>query len=244
MKNIKIIIEYDGTNFKGWQKQPNIRTVQGELEKTISEVTKEEVQIFGSGRTDRGVHANGQVANFKTTSSIPADKFRLVINSRLVNDIVIKESCEVEESFHSRYNAIGKEYKFLIYNNEIKSSLLRNYTYHVPYKLNFEKMKIASKSFIGEHDFKSFMASGSSAKTSVRRIDKLDINKTNDIIEVKIKGNGFLYNMVRIIVGTLIEIGCGKIKEKEILSIINSKQRQNAGHTAMPQGLYLEKVFY
>ncbi|WIV13184.1 tRNA pseudouridine(38-40) synthase TruA [Proteiniborus sp. MB09-C3] len=244
MRNIKLIIEYDGTNYFGWQKQPHQKTIQEAIEYSIKKITKEDVGIFGSGRTDRGVHARGQVANFFTEAKIPGEKFKDAINSVLPSDIVISHSEEVDCSFHSRYSAQGKEYRYVIYNRRIPSPLLRNYAYHVPQKLHFDLMQKASADFIGTHDFTAFMASGSSVKDTTRTIYSIHLNKNHEIIELKINGNGFLYNMVRIIAGTLVDIGIGKIDSSYISEILLSKDRKNAGHTAPPHGLYLEKVFY
>ncbi len=244
MRNIKLTIEYDGTEFHGWQKQPLQRTIQEEIEKAISKITKENINIIGAGRTDRGVHAKGQTANFYTFAKIPASKFKLAINSVLPREITVSESEEVDEGFHSRYSATGKEYSYLIYNNRVRTSLLRNYSYHIPYEIDINKMKNASNDFIGTYDFRSFMSTGSGVKDTVRRIDSLTIKKENNIVKISVKGNGFLYNMVRIIVGTLVDIGRGKLEEDKICYIIQSKNREHAGHTAPPQGLYLEKVFF
>lgn len=244
MRNIKLIIEYDGTNYFGWQKQPHKVTVQQTIEEAIGKITKENVEIFGSGRTDKGVHARGQVANFLTEARMPGDKFKNAINSALPEDIVISHSEEVEYSFHSRYNAIGKEYKYIFYNRRMPSPLLRNFAYHVPQKLHFDIMQKGATDFIGTHDFKAFMASGSSVKNTIRTIHHVNLNKNHEIIELKIHGNGFLYNMVRIIAGTLVDIGIGKIHRDTIPLIIDSRDRKNAGHTAPSHGLYLEKVFY
>lgn len=244
MRNIKLIIEYDGTNYFGWQKQPNHRTIQETIENSIKKITKEDIDIFGSGRTDRGVHARGQVANFFTNARIPEDKIKDAINSVLPGDIVISHSEEVDEAFHSRYSAKGKEYRYIFFNRRIPSPLLRNYAYHIPQKLHFDLMEKSLADFIGTHDFKSFMASGSSVKDTIRTINNASLNKNHEIIELKINGNGFLYNMVRIIAGTLVDIGIGKISRNDIPQIIASKDRKKAGHTAPPHGLYLENVFY
>lgn len=244
MRNIKLIIEYDGTNYFGWQKQPNHRTIQETIENSIKKITKEDIDIFGSGRTDRGVHARGQVANFFTNARIPEDKIKDAINSVLPDDIVISHSEEVDEAFHSRYSAKGKEYRYIFFNRRIPSPLLRNYAYHIPQKLHFDLMEKSLADFIGTHDFKSFMASGSSVKDTIRTINNASLNKNHEIIELKINGNGFLYNMVRIIAGTLVDIGIGKISRNDIPQIIASKDRKKAGHTAPPHGLYLEKVLY
>jgi len=244
MRNIKLIIEYDGTNYYGWQKQLHQKTIQETIENSIERITGEKVNIYGSGRTDRGVHATGQVANFFTESRIPSEKFKYAINSVLPKDIIISHSEEVDSTFHSRYSAKGKEYKYLIYNRETPSPILRNYAYYVPYELNFELMQEAAKDFIGTHDFAAFMSSGSSVKDTVRTIYDINLTRNNELIQLRVRGNGFLYNMVRIIVGTLVDIGIGKINSSCIPEILSSRDRQRAGHTAPPQGLYLEKVYY
>lgn len=244
IRNIKLTLEYDGTNYCGWQTQPNAPSVQEVLGIAISKITCEDVNVIGSGRTDSKVHALGQVANFHTRSKIPEEKFRLAINSKLPDDIVVRESIEVLEGFHSRYHAKGKEYIYRIYNNKVRSPIKRNYSYFVSYDLNIEAMKIALEYFVGTHDFVGFMSTGSSIKGTVRTITHASLKEKDGMIEISIKGTGFLYNMVRIIVGTLVDIGIGKIDKESIEEIINSKQRNKAGHTAPPQGLYLSKVFY
>lgn len=244
MKNIKLTIQYDGTNYCGWQKQKNCPSIQEEIEKAIFKVTGEKVNLIGAGRTDKGVHAQGQVANFMTTSSIPADRFKYALNSKLPSDIKIIESQLVDKSFHSRYDALGKKYAYIIFNREILNPLYRNYSYHIPYGLDYEKMKIAAEYFKGTHDFSAFMASNSSVKNTVRTIYDIDLKKDGELIYISIKGNGFLYNMVRIIVGTLVEVGSGKLSPHSIASIIESKNRQKAGHTAPAKGLYLVEVYY
>ncbi|WP_077368813.1 tRNA pseudouridine(38-40) synthase TruA [Anaerosalibacter sp. Marseille-P3206] len=244
MRNIKLTIEYEGTNYHGWQVQPNAITVQGEIVKAINNITKENVNLIGSGRTDSGVHAKGQVANFITNSKIPEDKFSYAINSQLPLDIAITKSEEVPIDFHSRYDAIGKRYRYLIYNRPIRSPLYKNYAYHIPYELDFEKMNVAKEQFLGTHDFKAFMSSGSEIEDTVRTIHSISITKQDSLIIFQVEGNGFLYNMVRIIVGTLVEVGNGKKEKDSISQIIKSKNRMSAGHTAPANGLYLEKVFY
>ncbi|SCG84070.1 tRNA pseudouridine synthase A [Proteiniborus sp. DW1] len=244
MRNIKLIIEYDGTNYFGWQKQPNQATIQETLEDSIKKVTKEDVNIIGSGRTDRGVHARGQVANFFTDSRIPSEKFKDAINANLPKDIAISHSEEVDSAFHSRYSAKGKEYRYLIYNRRVPSPLLRNLAYHVPQKLDFNIMRKSATDIVGTHDFRSFMASGSSVEDTTRTVYSVQLDKNYELIEFRINGNGFLYNMVRIVVGTLVDIGMGKICSSSIPEIILSRERKNAGHTAPPHGLYLERVLY
>ena len=244
MRNIKLTIEYDGKDFNGWQKQPNKLNIQGEIERAISEITGEEIELIASGRTDAGVHAIAQSANFKTNSNIPLDKIPIAINTKLKQSIRIKNAEEVDERFHSRYNCKQKTYRYVINNGETASALYRNLEYFVPEKLDVTNMKKAIKYFEGEHDFKGFKASGTSSKSSVRKIYKTSVKKDGDRILIELTGNGFLYNMVRIIAGTLVDVGLGKIKPEEIKDIINSGDRTRAGKTLPPQGLYLVKVEY
>ena len=244
MRNIKLVIEYDGKDFNGWQKQPNKLNIQGEIEKVIYSITGEEVNLIASGRTDAGVHAIGQVANFKTNSNIPIDKIGLAINSRLKKSIVIKDVEEVDERFHSRYLCKQKTYRYIINNSKYGTAIYRNLEYHFPVKLNVNDMKKAIKFFEGEHDFKAFKASGTSSKSSVRTIFNTNLYEKDDRIYIELTGNGFLYNMVRIISGTLLEVGLGKIRPYQIKEIIESKDSENAGRTLPSQGLYLVRVEY
>lgn len=244
MRNIKLTIEYDGKCYNGWQKQPNKLNIQGEIERAIYNITKEEVDLIGSGRTDAGVHALRQVANFKTNSQISIEKLPLAINSQLKNSIVIKEAEEVNERFHSRYNAKRKTYRYIINNSKCGTAIYRNLEYSYPFKLDAEKMKQASKYFEGEHDFKAFKSSGTSSKNSVRTIYKAIVKQEGEKIIIELTGNGFLYNMVRIISGTLLDVGLGKIQPEEIPEMIESKDRQRAGKTLPAHGLYLVEVKY
>ena len=244
MRNIKLTIEYDGKEFNGWQKQPTKLNIQGEIERAIEIITKEQVDLTASGRTDAGVHAIGQVANFKTNSNLPIEKFAIAINSKLKKSIRIQKAEEVEERFHSRYNCKQKTYRYVINNAEQGSAIYRNLEYYVPVKLNIEEMKKAIKYFEGEHDFKGFKASGTSSKSSVRKIYKANIIEEGERIGIELTGNGFLYNMVRIIAGTLVDVGLGKIKAEEIEKIIESKDRTKSGKTLPPHALYLLKVEY
>lgn len=228
----------------GWQKQPNKLNIQGEIERAIEIITGEQVDLTASGRTDAGVHAIAQVANFKTNSTLPIEKFAVAINSKLKKSIRIQKAEEVEERFHSRYNCKQKTYRYIINNGEQGSAIYRNLEYYVPVKLNVEEMKKAIKYFEGEHDFKGFKASGTSSKSSVRTIYKAEIIKNEDRIYIELTGNGFLYNMVRIISGTLVDVGTGKIKPEEIKDIIESKERIRAGKTLPARGLCLMEVNY
>lgn len=244
MRNIKLIIEYDGKGFNGWQKQPDRLNIQGEIEKAIEEITGEKVDLTASGRTDAGVHSLGQTANFKTDSKIPTEKFAKAINSRLKKSIVIKSAEEVNEKFHSRYSVKSKTYRYIINNSENGTAIYRGLEYHVPMKLDYEKMNEAIKYFIGEHDFKAFKASGTSSKSSVRKILDGSVRKEGERVIIEVTGTGFLYNMVRIISGTLLDVGLGKIKPEDIPSIIESKDRTKAGKTLPAHGLYLLQVNY
>ncbi len=244
MRNIKLIIEYDGKSFNGWQKQPNKLNIQGEIEKAIGEITGEEIDLIASGRTDAGVHSLGQTANFKTNSSIPIEKFPIAINSKLKKSIVVKSAEEVDERFHSRYSVKSKKYRYTINISEYGSAIYRDMEYHFPFNLDIQKMQEGAKYFEGEHDFKAFKASGTSSKSSVRTIFKAEVKINQDRIYIELTGNGFLYNMVRIISGTLVDVGTGKIDPSEIKNIIESKERIKAGKTLPARGLCLVEVNY
>lgn len=244
MRNIKLTIEYDGRDFNGWQKQPNKLNIQGTIENAIKAITGEEVELNASGRTDAGVHAYAQVANFKTNSNLPIEKFPLAINSKLKKSIIIKNAEEVDERFHSRLTCKRKTYRYVINNSSLGTAIYRNLEYHVSAKLDVEKMKEAVKHFEGEHDFKAFKASGTSSKSSVRTIFNANVYSIDEKIYIELTGNGFLYNMVRIIAGTLVEVGLGKILPSEIPQIIEAGKRESAGKTLPPHGLYLLNVEY
>lgn len=246
MRNIKLIIEYEGTNYCGWQSQKNANSIQETIQDAIEKITGSRPNLNGSGRTDAGVHAYGQVANFLTESRIPEEKFAFALNTVLPKDIVIKASQEVETDFHARYSAKGKQYSYLLLNSKQPSAICRNLAYHVSYcdKLNIEQLKIASQHFTGTHDFSGFMATGSSIKSTVRTIYDIKVTQNEDLIKLTYYGNGFLYNMVRILSGTLLYAGIGKINPMDIPEMIISKNRSKAGITLPAHGLYLEKVLY
>lgn len=244
MKNVKLTIQYDGTDFSGWQRQPNGRTVQEEIEKALSILFKKEVKINGSGRTDAGVHALGQAANFREKLAIPIERLPIALNRILPEDISILRAEEMNLDFHARYCAKGKKYRYNIYNTKIRNPLFRNQSYWVRDALDVDEIILASKYFVGEHDFKAFMASGSSIKDTVRTIYAMDVFVDKNMIIIETSGNGFLYNMVRIIAGTLVDVGRNKINSNNIPGIIEEGKREGAGHTAPPQGLYLAEVYY
>ena len=245
MRNIKLTIEYDGKDFNGWQIQPNKLNIQGTIEEAIKRITGEEIDLMASGRTDAGVHAFGQVANFKTNSNIPIEKIPIAINTNLKKSIRIVDAQEVDERFHSRLSCKRKTYRYVINCGKYESAIYRNLETYVPFKLDVKKMQEAAKYFEGEHDFKAFKASGTSSKSSVRTIYKANvIPQKNDRIFIELTGNGFLYNMVRIIAGTLVEVGEEKIEPDRIPEIIDSKNRENAGKTLPAKGLFLLNVEY
>lgn len=244
MRNIKLTIEYDGRDFNGWQKQPNKLNIQGTIERAIGEITGEQVELNASGRTDAGVHALAQVANFKTNSKLPIEKFAVAINSKLKKSIIVKEAEEVDERFHSRLTCKQKTYRYVINNTYNGTAIYRNLECHIQTKLDINKMKQAVQYFIGEHDFKAFKASGTSSKSSVRVIYDAKVYEDNGRIYIELTGNGFLYNMVRIISGTLVDVGLGKIQPEDIVNIIKVGKRENAGKTLPAHGLYLVKVDY
>lgn len=248
MKNIKLTIEYDGTNYGGWQKQKNNSTIQEEIERAIYSVTGEKLDIIGSSRTDAGVHARGMVANFVTNSSVPPNRFREAINTKLPDDIGIVKSEEVDMDFHARYLSKGKTYCYNIINRKEKVCIERNYAYHVKEDINISDMKEACKYFIGKHDFSAFRTTGSSVKSTIRTISDLHMDVFASDFETKITlyvtANGFLYNMVRIIAGTLIDVGRGKIDKNRIEAIIKSGDRRLSGHCAPACGLTLLRVYY
>lgn len=241
---ILIRIAYDGSKYFGWQRQKEFISVQQKVEEALSTLFKKNIAIRGSSRTDTGVHAMAQGAVFETDTSIPMNKLPYAVNSFLPNDIVVWEAREVDENFHPQYSVIDKTYEYKIQNSQFRNPKLYNYTEFVRYDLNIEDMKKACEFFIGEHNFKAFCATGGQSKTTVRIIYDLFVTKDDDIITIKIKGNGFLYNMVRIIAGTLVEVGRGKIKPEEIADIILSEDRQKAGKTMAANGLTLMEVNY
>jgi tRNA pseudouridine38-40 synthase len=245
MRNIKLSIEYDGTNYQGWQVQPKGPTIQGILEEKLGLLTGESIQLFGSGRTDSGVHALGQVAHFKTQSQMDIHTIQRALNSLLPLDIVIQKVEEVDEGFHARKHSRSKIYEYRILNRNLRSAFHRGYVWHIPQKLDLTEMKIATQSLVGEHDFSAFRTVGSPTRTTVRRVIRAEWKKGQDgLIRFEIEANGFLKQMVRSIIGTLVEIGKGRMKAAEIRKILKSKNRKEAGPTAPAQGLFLKEVKY
>ena len=241
---VAFIVEYDGTDYAGWQIQKNDITVQQKIEEALLTLNKGHITVTGAGRTDSGVHAKGQCGHFDIDSDIPAEKFTFILNTRLPKDIRIKKTWEVSEDFHSRFSAKGKRYIYRIFNAPYSSALMGRSTMHVPENLDIEKMQQAAQFIVGTHDFKAFCAQGSSVKTTVRTVSKVEVTKENELIEITVEGTGFLYNMVRIIAGTLIEVGKNKKTPKMVKEIIEGKTRKEAGLTADAQGLTMDEVFY
>lgn len=253
-RNFLLTIEYDGTGFSGWQRQPGRPTVQGTLEKALSTVLGKDIKVSGTSRTDAGVHAYGQRAGFRGEFGIPTEKLAMVVNNRLsgglrgktvVGPVRITEVKEMPHDFHARYDSVGKTYIYRIRNDRQTDIFQRNYCYQVPDRLDLDLMREAAAYIQGTHDFACFQAAGGEEReTTVRTIWQIDIQSAGNDIYIVITGDGFLYNMVRIITGTLVDVGLGKRLPISVKETIESRDRQKAGHTAPPQGLYLKKVYY
>ena len=244
MKRVKLTVAYDGTHYCGWQTQPNGITVQEVLEKHLSELLKEPIRIAAASRTDAGVHAKGNVAVFDTQARMPAEKISYALNTRLPADIRIQESCQVPESFHPRFAKTAKTYEYRILNRRFPDPTRRLYSFFYHYPLDVEKMQEAAGYLVGEHDFKSFCTAKPEVTNTVRTVYSLDLKREDDMITLRIRGNGFLYNMVRIITGTLIRVGGGFLEPEDIPKILEAKDRGAAGETARPEGLTLVKIEY
>ena len=255
MRNLKITIEYDGIGYCGWQVQSRSKSkpsIQATIEKALRKILRERIKLIGAGRTDAGVHAEAQAANFKTQSRIPLHKLQYALNSALPDDIVITAVKKVKPDFHSRFDAKSKSYRYVILNSKCRSPILRNYVYFYPHYLDVKLMRREVRCLLGKHDFKAFCASGSSAKSTVRNIKNLYIKKLNyplsakryPLITIEIEAGGFLYNMARNIAGTLIEIGRGKFTPGSMKRILAARDRKLAGPTAPAMGLCLLEVKY
>ncbi|MGM0379646.1 MAG: tRNA pseudouridine(38-40) synthase TruA [Bacillota bacterium] len=244
MDNLKAIVEYDGSNYYGWQRLNNKKSIQGTIEKALKKVYNKKIRIHGSGRTDAKAHATNQVFNFLVSNSIPIKKLKNILNDYLPKDIFIKSLDVVDKEFHSRYSAKSKIYSYKVYNNKNKDVFRSKYSYHVSNKLNIEKIKKASEILIGRHDFSSFSASMKKSRTKIREIYSIDIFKKDKEIIFKIHGNGFLYKMVRTMVGNLIYIGLEKISKSDLKEILLKRDIKYSKFTSPAQGLYLTEVFY
>lgn len=244
MKRIKLTAAYDGTNYHGSQIQNHGETVEGVLKRALSKLLQEEINLIGASRTDAGVHAEGNVYVFDTESRIPPEKFVFALNAGLPEDIRIQDSCEVPLTFHPRHQDTIKTYEYRILNRSLPLPGYRLYTHFVYETLDVEKMKEACPYFMGEHDFASFCAAGSQTESTVRTIYDLHVSKSGEIVTISVTGNGFLYNMVRIIAGTLIHVGNGKVQPSDVEKIIDGKDRKLAGPTAPAKGLTLKEIRY
>jgi len=238
-------IEYDGGRYLGWQRLGNSdKTIQGKIEHILSQLTGTDVEIVGSGRTDAGTHARGQVANFKTDSDMDLAAMQEVLINNLPQDIIVKKLEEVPERFHSRYHATGKQYSYYVWNQTIPSAFERNYSFHYPEQLDLKKMREAAEKLTGRHDFLGFSALKKSKKSTVRTLDKVTIEREGDLLHFTFVGEGFLYKMVRILTGTLLEIGSGVLETDSIDDVFESGIRSEAGITVPSQGLFLDEVYY
>ncbi len=246
--NIAVKIMYDGAKYHGWQYQKNGITVQERIETVLSQLTGEKVSVCGCSRTDAGVHALEFVFNFNSNTKIPLERLPYAINNHLTNDSIAATSAwQADEEFSSRFSSKGKRYIYKIWNSNIENPFTSKYSWFVPYKLDIDKMKLAAKLLEGTHDFSAFMAAGGSQKTTIRTITECSVCQSaewEEQIEIQVEANAFLYNMVRIISGTLAEVGMGRIAPEKITEIINSCDRKYAGMTAPPEGLFLKKVLY
>lgn len=245
VRNIKLVIAYDGTNYHGFQRQKNALAIQEVLEDTMSPIFGHTVKIIGSGRTDTGVHAHGQIVNFETTAKIPTEKIPIALNSRLPRDIAVLSAEEVATDFHARYSAEEKTYAYQLLVSDCPDPFAAPYVWQVKKTLRLDLMKEAISAIVGTHDFSSFEASGSAVRDPVRTIyEATIIEEKNDRVTIRFRGNGFLYHMVRNLVGTLVDVGLGRTSVAGFCEILAAKDRRQAGVTAPPQGLFLENVRY
>lgn len=244
MRRIKLVVAYDGTNYCGWQIQPNGITVEAVLNKAICKLTGEQIQVIGASRTDSGVHALGNVAVFDTESRIPAERFAYALNQRLPDDIVIAESKEVPENWHPRYQDSRKVYEYRICNTKVPIPTKRLYQSFVSFQLDVDKMREGANYLVGKHDFAAFCCIRTNAKSTVRTIYQLDVSRNGDEIVIHVEGNGFLYNMVRIIAGVLIRVGRGYYGPEKVRELLEGKERTKEAITAPPQGLCLVEIQY
>ena len=244
MKRVGLVVAYDGTNYSGWQIQPNGITIQGVLNDALTDLLGEKIEIMGASRTDAGVHALGNVAVFDTNTRIPGEKISYALNQRLPEDIRIQLSEEVEPDFHPRYCDSEKTYEYRILNRKFPVPTERLYSYFYHYKLDVDKMREATSYLIGRHDFASFCGTGAQVKSTVRTLTGIDIWRDGDIVTIRVKGEGFLYNMVRIIAGTMIGVGMGRLPEDSFQQALCTGDRLKLGMTAPACGLELTEVFY
>lgn len=244
MKTVKLIISYDGTNYKGWQVQKNARTVQQELERAVEKVFGKSHRLYGASRTDSGVHANGQTVHFKSPLLVPETKIPEALNAVLPEDIAVIQAAYADDDFHSRFDATSKRYRYLIINSRKRDPFNERYSWRVPYKLDVPLMRKEAGALIGKHDFKAFQAKDNRERGSIREIFHLGITKKRHSLAIEIEADGFLYNMVRNIVGTLVDIGRGYLPPGSMKRVLEIRDRTKAGPTAPAKGLTLLKVNY
>ena len=241
---VKLVVAYEGTNYCGWQVQPNGITIEEVLNQHLSRLLGEDIKVTGASRTDAGVHSMGNVAVFDTNTRMPAEKISYALNQSLPEDIVVQDSCQVPEDFHPRFSESVKTYEYRILNRKFRLPLERNTSYFYHYPLDVEKMQQAASYLVGEHDFTSFSSVHAQTNTFVRTIYSLDVSKCGDMISIRITGNGFLYNMVRIIAGTLVQVGAGMMEPEQMESILAGQDRELAGPTAPAHGLTMIGIEY
>ena len=244
MRKIFLILEYDGTAYAGWQLQPNGLAVQEVVEKALAGILGHAVRIHASGRTDAGVHARGMTAHFQTEANLPLKAFREGVNSLLPQDIAVREVREVPADFHARFSAQGKWYRYTIYQNQVRSPLAARFAWYLRGSLDLDLMRTAAESLVGEHDFSAFRSSGCVAKTTVRDLFSIDISPDKDFIHIDVRGSGFLKNMVRMIVGTLVDVGKGRRPVEDVAMLVAGTDEMVCGQTAPAHGLCLQEVWY
>ena len=244
MRNLKLLLAYDGTDFSGWQRQPDRRTVQQDLESAIGRLTGVESRTEASGRTDAGVHALGQVVHFHTASDHPPEVFRKALNAMLARDVRVLDAVEVPQAFHATIDARSKVYRYVIDNGPVADPFRLRYSHHLYHRLDVDAMALAALALVGRHDFHSFETHWPNRTSSVRTITHVAVNRMNDSVWVDVEADGFLYNMVRSITGTLVEVGKGRWPETKVAEALAAEDRREAGPTAPPQGLFLVRVRY
>lgn len=244
MKNYKFLLEYDGTRYCGWQRQPGQNTIQGKLESVLSLMCGRETEVIGAGRTDAGVHAEGMTANANLETELSAEAIRDYLNRYLPDDIAVREVREASPRFHARYNALGKTYRYTCFDGDVKPVFDRKYYAPLDEKPDVELMRCGAEYLIGEHDFRNFCVNPRMKKSTVRRVDMIRIERDGGYVRFTIHGTGFLQNMVRIMVGTLLEVGCGRMDKEQVKAALENSERQKAGPTAPARGLCLVSVDY
>jgi tRNA pseudouridine38-40 synthase len=244
VRNVKVVVEYDGTDYYGFQHQPGVPTIQGELERALSKIVKRKVIVYGSGRTDAGVHAAGQVINFRIEDGIPTERICMAMNSLLPEDIAVLSAVEVNGDFHARYSAVSRLYRYDILCRDGRSALMGRFCWHINRSLNIDAIRAGANCLIGVHDFSSFWCAKGADECAVRNMISVRVSGAEEHIIVEMRANAFLRSMVRVIVGTLVDVGLGRLAGPDVCDILNAKDRRAAGRTAPPQGLCLMEVEY